>query len=412
MEPLWSAKDQAKRLAELTAGTGDPEKETPLRRDVRSLGVLLGRVLVEQGGEGLLEKVEELRRLLIQQREEDPGTAATAKNSLMTHARDVIGKMELHDAYRVTKAFAIYFELTNLAETNHRKRRRRAAKLHTDQPPLAGSFHGTLLRMREAGISAVDALAALRKVKIGPVFTAHPTEVARRTVLMTRRRIAQRLENLDRLPLPEADAVELETLITAEITSLWQTDEVRMKKPGVIDEVRMGLDFYPLTLFETLPRLYAEVAEFFAEIYGRALNHEELPQLLHFGSWIGGDRDGNPLIKPDCTADALALARNAILEHYSLEIQRLIDELSSSLRQTSCSAELRSAVEAYEASMGAEPSRGKWISEPELNRHFLDFVRIRMRLTREEPHNANAYAAARELERDLLLLRSSSRAAA
>ncbi len=109
-----------------------------------------------------------------------------------------------------------------------------------------------------------------------------------------------------------------------------------MKKPGVIDEVRMGLDFYPMTLFETLPRLYAELAESFAEVYGRALNHDELPELLHFGSWIGGDRDGNPLIKPDCTADALALARNVILEHYSLEIQRLIDELSSSLRQTGC----------------------------------------------------------------------------
>src|ERR1700729_1779417 len=341
MEPLWSAKDQAKRLAELTAGTANPEKETPLRRDVRSLGVLLGRVLVEQGGEGLLEKVEELRRLLVQQREEDPGTAATAKNSLMTHARDVVGKMELHDAYRVTKAFAIYFELTNLAETNHRKRRRRAAKLHEEQPPLAGSFCGNLLRMRDASISAQDALAALQKVKIAPVFTAHPTEVARRTVLMTRRRIAKHLEDLDRLPLPEADAVELETLITAEMTSLWQTDEVRMKKPGVIDEVRMGLDHYPMTLFETLPRLYAELAESFSEVYGRSLTHDELPELLHFGSWIGGDRDGNPLIKADCTADALALARNVILEHYGLEIQRLLSELSYSLSQTGASEELR-----------------------------------------------------------------------
>src|SRR3984885_2997463 len=334
MEPLWSAKDQAKRLAELTAGTANPEKETPLRRDVRSLGVLLGRVLVEQGGDGLLEKVEELRRLLIQQREENPGAAAAAKGTLMTQAREVIGKMELRDAYRVTKAFAIYFELTNLAETNHRKRRRRAAKLHTDQPPLAGSFRGTLLRMREAGISAVDALAALRKVKIVPVFTAHPTEVARRTVLMPRRRMAEYLEHLDQLPLTAADAAEYETLILAEITSLWQSDEVRMKKPGVIDEVRMGLDFYPMTLFETLPRLYAELAGSFADVYGRALNDEELPELLHFGSWLGGDRDGNPLIKPDCTADALALARDVILEHYGLEIQRLIDELSSSLRQT------------------------------------------------------------------------------
>src|SRR6202042_2480569 len=152
---------------------------------------------------------------------------------------------------------------------------------------------------------------------------------------------------------------------------------------GVIDEVRMGLDFYPMTLFETLPRLYAELAGSFADVYGRALNDEELPELLHFGSWIGGDRDGNPLIKPDCTADALALARNVILEHYSLEIQRLIDELSSSLRQTGCLAQLRSALRAYETKMGAQPTRAKWISQPQLNRHYLDFVRIYMRMTRE-----------------------------
>jgi phosphoenolpyruvate carboxylase len=410
--PLWSADDQYDRLEELAAGTGDDAKEIPLRRDVRSLGMLLGKVLVEQAGEPLLEVVEQLRRLLIQQREQLPAGAAVTEssspeNALLAEAREKVARLEVQDAYRVTKAFAIYFELTNLAETNHRKRRRRAAKLHSEQPALAGSFRGTLLRMRAAGISADDALAALRKVRIVPVFTAHPTEVARRTVLLKRRRIAQYLEDLDRLPLTAADAAEYESLILAEITSLWQTDEVRMKKPGVIDEVRMGLDFYPMTLFETLPRLYAELAESFAEVYGRALNHDELPELLHFGSWIGGDRDGNPLIKPDSTADALALARKVILEHYSLEIQRLIDELSSSLRQTGASTELRSAVEAYEAKMGAEPTRGKWISEPELNRHFLDFVRIRMRLTREEPHNPNAYAAVQELERDLLLLRAS-----
>src|ERR1700691_745477 len=409
--PLWNPDDQYDRLEELAAGTGDDAKEIPLRRDVRSLGMLLGRVLVEQAGEPLLEVVEQLRHLLIQQREQLPAGATTepspSANILIAQARERIAGLKVEEAYRVSKAFAIYFELTNLAETNHRKRRRRAAKLHSEQPALAGSFRGTLLRMRAAGISSDQALAALRQVRIVPVFTAHPTEVARRTVLLKRRRIAQYLEHLDRLPLTAADAVEQESFILAEITSLWQTDEVRMKKPGVIDEVRMGLDFYPMTLFETLPRLYTELAESFAEVYGRTLDHDELPELLHFGSWIGGDRDGNPLIKPDCTADALALARNVILEHYSLEIQRLIDELSSSLRQTGCSAQLRSALAAYETKMGAEPARGKWISQPELNRHFLDFVRIRMRLTREEPRNAHAYAAAQELERDLLLLRAS-----
>ena len=407
--PLWGADDQNQRLNELTASTADAAKEVPLRRDVRSLGMLLGKVLAEQAGDSLLEAVEGLRRLLIQQREElSTGTKpSNSENALMSEAREIIAGLEVEDAYRVTKAFAIYFELTNLAETNHRKRRRRAAKLHAEQPPLAGSFRGTLLRMRAAGISAADALAALRKLQITPVFTAHPTEVARRTVLLKRRRIAQYLENLDRLPLSASDAAEYESLILAEITSLWQTDEVRLKKPGVIDEVRMGLDFYPMTLFDTLPRLYAELEGSFLEVYGRALSHEEFPELLHFGSWIGGDRDGNPLITPQSTADALELARTTILEHYALEVQRLIDELSSSQHQIECSTELKAALAQYESKFGDEPSRGKWISEPELSRHFLDFVRIRLRHTRDDPRSPYAYTAANELQRDLLLLRAS-----
>lgn len=410
MDPLWVASDQAKRLAELTADTADLEKESPLRRDVRSLGVLLGRVLVEQGGEQLLEIVEQLRHLLIRRREEPPDSAA--EEELMTQARNIVERMDLKDAHRVTKAFAIYFELTNLAETNHRKRRRRAAKLHTEQPPLAGSFRGTLLRMRDAGILADDALAALQKVKIMPVFTAHPTEVARRTVLMTRRRIAQHLENLDRLPLPEADAAELEALILAEITSLWQTDEVRLKKPGVIDEVRMGLDYYPMTLFQTLPKLYVELAESFQAVYGKKLRHDELGEVIHFGSWIGGDRDGNPFITPQSTADALELARHTVLDFYLQEIVRLVDELSPSLRQTGCSPELRNALAAYESTMGADVSVGKWISETELTRRFLDFVRIRLQYSRahgasDQTPNSHAYQSPSELVRDLELVRAS-----
>ena len=405
MEPLWIAKDQAKRLAELGAGTADAEKEIPLRRDVRSLGVLLGRVLVEQQGPKLLAVVEQLRRLLIQQRDEEG--ACGAEDQLMTEARNIISKLDVEDAHRVTKAFAIYFELTNLAETNHRKRRRRAAKLHTEQPPQTGSFRGTLIRMRDSGISRGDALAALRKVRIVPVFTAHPTEVARRTVLMKRRRIAQHLEALDKLPLPQADAEELESLIAAEITSLWQTDEVRLKKPGVIDEVRMGLDFYPMTLFETLPKVYEEFAESFESVYGTRLRRDDLSEVIHFGSWIGSDRDGNPLIKPQSTADALEMARQTVLNFYLQEIDGLIDQLSTSLRQAECSPALRSVLESYETAMGDEKSLGKWISETELTRRLLDFARIRLQYSRDESRNSRAYQSASEFERDLEVVRAS-----
>src|SRR5215831_18868239 len=144
--PLWCDNDQAARLAELTAHSSDPAKELPLRRDVRSLGILLGRVLVEQEGEAFFGVVVQLRRLLIQHREQVPslvpaGVGSSAarggkpeppdltEDNFMRQARETIGRLPLEDAYRLTKAFAIYFELTNLAETNHRKRRRRAARL-------------------------------------------------------------------------------------------------------------------------------------------------------------------------------------------------------------------------------------------------------------------------------------------
>src|SRR6476661_9710246 len=170
--PLWNADDQRSRLDELTASTTNPAKDLPLRRDVRLLGTLLGRVLVEQVGESLLGVVEELRRIFIQHREQPrPHTASPDfQDPLLNQARNLISRLSIDEAHRVTKAFAIYFELTNLAETNHRKRRRRAGKLNSTQTPLPGSFRGTLLRMRNAGMSGEQALSALSQVKVVPVF--------------------------------------------------------------------------------------------------------------------------------------------------------------------------------------------------------------------------------------------------
>src|SRR5208282_3794276 len=161
-KPLWNAADQSARLAELIARSDEPAKDNPLRRDVRSLGAILGQVLVEQAGQDIFESVEELRRLLIEYRETARRAAGQGSApELMLKAQEIVAQMEVTRAYHVTKAFAIYFELTNLAETNHRKRRRRAGKLDREHPPLPGSFRGTLARMKEAGIAADAALAAL-----------------------------------------------------------------------------------------------------------------------------------------------------------------------------------------------------------------------------------------------------------
>ena len=254
MSRLWHVDDQAARLAELTSQDRDL-KEAPLRRDVRSLGRLLGEVLKEQAGDNLFSAVEELRLLLIEHRElhAQPGHDVEDVRRLIERAEQIVSRLDVAEAHQMAKAFAIYFELTNLAETNHRKRRRRAAQTSPELLAQPGSFLGTLRRMRDTGITREQALEWLAKIEVILVFTAHPTEVARRTVLFKRQRIAAELEQLDRLPLTERESGKHEQAIIAEITALWQTDEVRRRQPSVRDEIRMGLDYYPSVLFETLP---------------------------------------------------------------------------------------------------------------------------------------------------------------
>jgi phosphoenolpyruvate carboxylase len=405
-DALWGASDQAARLAELTASTEGRGKEHPLRRDVRSLGILLGRVLVEQAGDELFRKVEQLRRLLIQARiNASSPSGSDMQNQEMVQARETIASLSIHEAYQVTKAFSIYFELTNLAETNHRKRRRRAGKLYLEKPPLPGSFRGTLLRMRETGMSAEEALAALRQVKVIPVFTAHPTEVARRTVLQKRHRISRYLEDLDRLPLPGTDAVALEEAIATEITALWQTDEVRVQKPLVTDEIRMGLDHYPMSIFESLPRIYGEIVDAFGKIYGIDLQASQVPEVLFFGSWIGGDRDGNPFVTIESTGEALERARNTILAHYIDELARISEQVSASSKQVSVSQALRDKLAHYEHGMGDETARLARISTTELYRRFLSYAILRLRHTGTE--GKHPYQSAASFEADLALVSDS-----
>src|SRR6266851_9944639 len=393
-KPLWGAQDQGTRLVELTSD--EPRvKEEPLRRDVRSLGRLLGKVLKEQAGETLFNAVEAIRQLAIEYREsvrepqQDQDNARA--HEVMERIALIVSDMGLIEAYRTTKAFAIYFELTNLAETNHRKRRRRTAQLSPERPPQPGSIRGTLRRMRQSGIDLQSALEWLRQIEVIPVFTAHPTEVARRTVLFKRQRIAANLELLDRLPLTDAEALKRETAIAAEITALWQTDEVRRRPPTVRDEIKMGLDYYSGCLIDMLPRLYEEFADALREVYECELTGNELPSFLQFGSWIGGDRDGNPFVTAASTRDALHMARQVILNHYLAVSGELMDRLSPSERQAPVTPALSEGVKRYAQRMPWVTVVNKTRSPEEIYRSYLDYVLDRLRTTRDEPGDANAY---------------------
>ena len=378
MAYLWSPESWSQRLAELEARQGDL-KDAPLRRDVRSLGILLGEVLREQAGEEFYEQVEALRQGTIRRREASDKGASAAEAGHTNEAMHRIEKLPVARAILLTRAFGFYFELINLAETNHRKRRRLALQLSRESSRQRGSLAGTLSAMRRVGISADEALEWLRRVLVVPVFTAHPTEVARRSVMFKRRRIGELLEELDRIPLATETIARLEDQVRAEITSLWQTDEVRSRRPTVYDEIKMGLDYYDVSILATLPSLYREIADALKIAYGIELEMHELPRVLRFGSWIGGDRDGNPFVTPEVTRNAIALARAHLMRFYDGQLERVIDLLTSSAQQTPVSEPLQQRLAEYVARIHtAEAQVFGQQFEHEIYRRFLLCIRARL----------------------------------
>ncbi len=319
-----------------------------MRRDVRSLGALLGQVLREQPGNALFGAVESLRKTAIARREADAkeDIGAAQKNLQQAQALTHEVAADTRTAFFLARAFAFYFELINLAETNHRKRRRRSSLLEASAEPQRGSLRGTLRRLKDAGFSREITLALLEQICITPVFTAHPTEVARRSVMFKRRSISDLLEKLDGIPLPVTELDELEAALLAEITALWQTDDVRHARPTVRDEVQMGLDYYDASLFETVPVLYAEMASALdAEFPGTEPTQlADLPVVVQFGSWIGGDRDGNPFVTATTTAESIAMSREVVHDYYVARLTELFEQLAPSTRQAPISSALHNRL--------------------------------------------------------------------
>lgn len=444
MASLWTPARWTDRLAELEARDFDA-KQAPLRRDVRSLGALLGKVLREQAGDELFAQVETLRRASIARREaEAAGDLDAARRHLSdAEALTAAAAADPFTAHKLARAFAFYFELINLAETNHRKRRRRAALLE-DGPPQRGSFRGTLRRLREAGYTREDVFELLERICIMPVFTAHPTEVARRSVMFKRRRISDLLEQLDRPLVPASEMVSLEHDLLAEITALWQTDDVRDVRPTVRDEIRMGLDYYEASIFGTIPVLYSELANALdAEFPPPANAHDDgssedsadelreqvaqgaartnlsdLPVMVLFGSWIGGDRDGNPFVTSATTADALSMATELLRGYYLAQLQIVFEQLASSQHQAGISAGLRERLSGYLARLrrGGPSSPGEPLPNEAVRLAIACFT---LRLGGEPPSTMHRnlqisseasllrYVTASEFEDDLQLLRDS-----
>jgi phosphoenolpyruvate carboxylase len=291
--------------------------DAPLRRDVRLLGDILGRVIVEQEGQAFLELEERIRTL------SRAGRAGRPPAEL----REAVEALDLETQGKILRAFATYFQLANLAEQHHRLRRRREYE-HEERVPRES------LEEAFARLEGVD-LAPAAKVSLELVFTAHPTEATRRTFLAAHVRIEDGLNELDDPRLPRSREAELEAHFAEEITALWQTDEVRDERPRVLDEIRHGLWFFEESLWDAAPRLLAA--------YRAHLPAAPLP--LRFGSWIGGDADGNPATGPDTVEAALDQARRLALGRYRDECAswRARSECRPRWRAplTNCSSRLR-----------------------------------------------------------------------
>ncbi len=261
--------------------------DAPLRANVRLLGDVLGHVLVEQEGEELLVLEEQIRGLARDARE----TGERAE------LEETIGALSLQQQAAVLRSFSIFFQLTNIAEQHHRLRRRRQYE-HEGRVPRE-SLADAVARLREAGVGDDELLAAATRLEVRPVLTAHPTEASRRTILQAHQRLATALRRLDDPELPHSTQRRVREQIAEEVTILWQTDEVRSRRPRVVDEIRNGLWFVEASLWQALPRLVRELRE---AIPGA-------PPPLRLGTWIGGDMDGNPNAGADTIVDALERAR-------------------------------------------------------------------------------------------------------
>src|SRR5690606_16145264 len=312
----------------------EAEKDHPLRRDVRFLGHILGEVLVMEGGQALLDIVENIREMTKQLRVSyDP--------AVLKRSRELIRSLSPSMRRNVIRAFAIYFQLVNIAEQNHRIRRHREYRL--SRGVQRDSIASAVRKLKERGLSEKQVEEVLRHLSLELVITAHPTEAMRRTVLDIHQRIAERVMELDNPFLTEEDRERIREETLAEAHTPWQSDELRHRTPTVMDEVKSGLYYLDETLFDVLPDVHGELEKCLRQEYPEHDWH--VPTFLRFGSWIGGDRDGNPSVTPEVTWNTLKLQRDLVLSKYEQAVRKLLQKLSHSTRNARVSDELLRSLE-------------------------------------------------------------------
>ncbi len=354
--------------------------EDALGRDVDHLGRLLGEVLREQEGEKGFALVEEYRARTKALRA-DGGRPPDFGTDGQTLLRRTEG-LSLDEARLLVRAFTAYFHLVNMAEEHHRLRvlRQRERQTEASEGGYKESVAEAVALAAQAGVPAEVLQRRLQDLLVEPVFTAHPTEARRRTVLDKLRRLAGLSEALEDPRLPPGPRAEVRDRIREEITALWRSEEVHRRAPAVFDEVNNGLYYFEHSLWEVVPRIYADLERALERSYpGQAF---EVPPLLRFGSWVGGDRDGNPHVTAAVTEHTLLVHRETALGLYEGELERLQRHLSVAMEDGRLTPALRESLARDAADLPdiAGSAQAQFASEP--YRRKVAFMRARVQAAR------------------------------
>ncbi|HET9836232.1 MAG TPA: phosphoenolpyruvate carboxylase, partial [Rhodanobacteraceae bacterium] len=373
-----------------------PDSTSALRDDVNELATLLGDILREQGGDELFDQVERARVAAIGRREgrETDGAALAS----------LCSGNEAGAATELARAFGAYFYAVNLAEQVHRIRRQRAYQMPDAGAQPAG-LEAALVELKAAGFDSERAAALLESLVVEPVFTAHPTQATRRSLLEKHQRIARALVSRMNPGLTPPEKNAIEARIRADMTAAWQTEEHSQQAPSVVDEIENLLFYLTDIIYRVIPPFYERLRESLGRVYGAGAAGIRIPSILSFASWIGGDMDGNPNVSADTLRTAMALHRSLILRCYRKEVRELYDHLSQSVSRIGIDAAVLDANRRYRERIGDDvesmPARYRFMPYREL----LKFAETRIRDTAVD--GAHAYTAAAELLADLELIAAS-----
>ena len=358
--------------------------DSALRDDIRRLGRQLGAALVRQQGEVLLDRVEDVRAAARTLRE-----VAASGSGLATILRDV----DIVEAIQLVRAFTVYFHLANTAEQVHR-----VEDLTTSAPAREHQFSRTVARLRALGHAESTIVETTRNAELRLVFTAHPTEASRRSILDKLAEIALLTERRGESGSDQLEEARIDRRIDVLIDAIWQTDELRREKPHPVDEARSILYFLTQIVADGVPELFDDVDATLRSIGGE-LGSEHVP--VQFGSWVGGDRDGNPNVTLDATREVLAFQRARALRLLISEIAQLSAELSVSSTVTDISPELTAQLAADREELPLVSARFARLSAGEPYRQRCSAIHQRLRETAATPTGAHAYGNASELAADL-----------